>query len=91
MGKKERAKRSKMLHILSEKKRRKFYIEHSETIQEVLFESSFNDCSIGWTKNYIRVNIDSNLNLKNKIKRVKLNYFKNKMMNGDIFLQNEMF
>ncbi len=91
VGKKERAERSKMLHILSEKKRRKFYIEHSKTIQEVLFESSFNDCSIGWTKNYIRVNIDSNLNLKNKIKRVKLNYFKNKMMNGDIFLQNEMF
>ena len=91
VGKKERAKRSKMLHILSEKKRRKFYIEHSKTIQEVLFESSFNDCSIGWTKNYIRVNIDSNLNLKNKIERVKLNYFKNKMMNGDIFPQNEMF
>ena len=89
--KKERAKRSRMLHILSEKKRRKFYIEHSKTIQEVLFESSFNECNIGWTKNYIRVNIDSNLNLKNKIKRVKLNYFKNKMMNGDIFPQNEMF
>ena len=91
VGKKERAKRSKMLHILSEKKRRKFYIEHSKTIQEVLFESSLNECNIGWTKNYIRVNIDSNLNLKNKIKRVKLNYFKNKMMNGDIFPQNEMF
>tara|TARA_B100000941_G_C28508426_1_gene558916 strand:- start:922 stop:2235 length:1314 start_codon:yes stop_codon:yes gene_type:complete len=89
--KKERAKRSRMLHILSEKKRRKFYIEHSKTIQEVLFESSFNECNIGWTKNYIRVNIDTNLNLKNKIKRVKLNYFKNKMMNGDIFPQNEMF
>ena len=72
ISKRERAKRSKMLHILSEKKRRYFYDHFINTHREVLFESSRNGKLVGHTDNYIKVEIDNSPGLVNKIHSVRL-------------------
>ena len=70
----ERKERNKMLRILSEKKRRKFYQEHVNTQRPVLFEAE-NDNGIryGFTDNYIKVGIPSEENMWNTIQTVSLN------------------
>lgn len=51
-----RAERSKMLHILSDKKRRKFYEENINRQATVIFEYDVQDGRMfGFTENYIRV------------------------------------
>ena len=72
ISKRVRAERSKMLHILSEKKRRYFYDHFINTHREVLFESSRNGKLVGHTDNYIKVEIDNSPGLVNKIHFVKL-------------------
>ncbi|MBX2944861.1 MAG: tRNA (N(6)-L-threonylcarbamoyladenosine(37)-C(2))-methylthiotransferase MtaB [Cyclobacteriaceae bacterium] len=70
---KERAERSKMLHILSDKKRREFYENHTGTEANVLFENDVeNGLMHGFTENYIRVAAKYDPILINEIKRVKL-------------------
>jgi threonylcarbamoyladenosine tRNA methylthiotransferase MtaB len=52
----EKAKRSKMLHILSEKKKRAFYETQKDRPETVLWEEDIaNGKMHGWTKNYVRV------------------------------------
>jgi len=52
----EKGERSKMLHILSEKKRRAFYESQLGKMDEVLFESSLqNGLMEGFTRNYVKV------------------------------------
>lgn len=52
----DKAKRSQMLHILSEKKRRYFYERFAHTPVKVLFEGSQNQGMMeGFTANYIKV------------------------------------
>jgi threonylcarbamoyladenosine tRNA methylthiotransferase MtaB len=69
----QRADRSKMLHILSDKKRRKFYEENLSTDAVVLFENDIeNGMMHGFTQNYIRVTAKYDPILVNEIKRVKL-------------------
>ena len=52
----QRADRSKMLHILSDKKRRRFYEENLQSDATVLFENDVeNGMMHGFTENYIRV------------------------------------
>lgn len=52
----KRAERSKMLHILSDKKRRKFYEENLGRSAQVLFENDIEDGMMhGFTENYVRV------------------------------------
>ena len=72
ISKRVRAERSKMLHILSEKKRRYFYDHFINTHREVLFESSRNGKLVGHTDNYIKVEIDKSPGLVNKIHSVRL-------------------
>lgn len=51
-----RKERSKMLHILSEKKKRAFYEENIGTIRTVLFENEEdNGMMYGFTENYLKV------------------------------------
>jgi threonylcarbamoyladenosine tRNA methylthiotransferase MtaB len=70
---KERAERSKMLHILSDKKRRKFYEDHVGKEFNVLFENDIeNGLMHGFTQNYIRVAAKYDPILINEIKAVKL-------------------
>lgn len=70
---KERSERSKMLHILSDKKRRKFYEDHVGREFKVLFENDIEDGLMhGFTQNYIRVAAKYDPILINEIKPVKL-------------------
>jgi threonylcarbamoyladenosine tRNA methylthiotransferase MtaB len=53
---KDRADRSKMLHILSDKKRRAFYETQLGTTRKVLWESDVEDGKMfGFTENYVKV------------------------------------
>ncbi|MBN4061602.1 MAG: tRNA (N(6)-L-threonylcarbamoyladenosine(37)-C(2))-methylthiotransferase MtaB [Bacteroidetes bacterium] len=71
--KEERAKRSKMLHILSEKKKRHFYEQNIGKEKTVLWESE-NDNGLmqGFTENYIKVKTEYNSELINELMPIKL-------------------
>ena len=68
-----RADRSKMLHILSDKKRRAFYESQIGSVGEVLFEDDQkNGYMHGFTKNYVKVKAKYDPVMVNEIKIVKL-------------------
>jgi threonylcarbamoyladenosine tRNA methylthiotransferase MtaB len=68
-----RADRSKMLHILCDKKRRKFYEDNLGKSASVLFENDVeNGMMHGFTQNYIRVTAKYDPLLINEVKRVQL-------------------
>ena len=70
---KKRNERSKMLRILSEKKRRKFYEENLGQTFTVLFEEDIEDGMMhGFTENYIRVAAKYDPMLINELKVVTL-------------------
>jgi threonylcarbamoyladenosine tRNA methylthiotransferase MtaB len=70
---KKRNERSKMLRILSEKKRRKFYEENLGKTFTVLFEEDVENGKIhGFTENYIRVAAKYDPMLINELKLVTL-------------------
>ncbi len=80
---KERADRSKMLHILSDKKKRKFYEENIGRTSQVLFENDVEEGSMfGFTDNYIRVAAKYDPLLINELKTVCL-----KEVNADGIMQ----
>ena len=69
----DRAKRSKMLHILSDKKRRAFYEQNIDKDATVLFETERDgDVMYGFTENYVKVKTPYNEALANQIVNVKL-------------------
>lgn len=69
----ERNRRNKMLQILSEKKRRRFYEQQTGKEFSVLFESENSDGMIyGFTENYIKVKTEFDSFLVNNIKKVLL-------------------
>jgi len=69
----ERTKRSKMLHILSDKKKRFFYEQHMGKTYNVLFESEQHDAFLnGFTDNYLKVKVPFSAALQNQIKTVTL-------------------
>jgi threonylcarbamoyladenosine tRNA methylthiotransferase MtaB len=68
-----RAERSKMLHILSDKKRRKFYEDNLGKTSIVLFENDIEDGMMhGFTENYVRVTAKYDPVLINELKRIRL-------------------
>ena len=69
---KTRSKRSKMLRILSEKKRRHFYNEQLGQKRPVLFESIKEGYVIGHTDNYVKVKLKDKSKIINTIKLVNL-------------------
>ncbi len=69
----ERKRRSKMLRVLSAKKRRAFYESQLNSDQEVLFEDNFKAGYItGFTRNYLKVKTTWNPELVNQSARIKL-------------------
>ena len=73
ISKNVRAKRSKMLRGLSQKKRRAFYEQQLGTTQDVLFESENKNGFIhGFTSNYVKVKTFWNPALCNTIRQVEL-------------------
>ncbi|KQM76949.1 2-methylthioadenine synthetase [Pedobacter sp. Leaf216] len=68
-----RNERSKMLHILSDKKRRAFYQSQIGTEGEVLFEADQKSGYMhGFTKNYVKVRAKYDPVMVNELKAVKL-------------------
>ena len=77
-----RAERSKMLHILSEKKRRAFYQTQVGKSTQVLFEADHKNGFIhGFSRNYVKVRAPYDPLLINDIKQVK---FENIASDGDM-------
>jgi threonylcarbamoyladenosine tRNA methylthiotransferase MtaB len=69
----QRKERSKMLRSLSEKKRRYFYEQFVGQEMEVLFENDVENGKIhGFTDNYIRVAVNYETDLVNKLMKVRL-------------------
>ena len=69
----QRQERSRMLHILSDKKKRAFYQENCGTVTSVLFENDVEEGMMhGFTENYIRVAVTYDPLLINEIKSVRL-------------------
>jgi len=73
VDKKVRDDRSKMLRILSAKKKRAFYQENLGKSFPVLFEAEKNNNKMfGFTSNYVKVKTDFKESLVNKVKQVTL-------------------
>lgn len=73
ISEKEKARRSKILHELSEHKKHKFYSDNQDTEQEVLWESDVdNGHMFGFTGNYIRCKRPYSSDMVNAIEKVKL-------------------
>ncbi len=69
----KRSDRSKMLHILSDKKKRSFYEENIGRESTILFENDIEDGKMhGWTENYIRVAAKYDPILINELRRATL-------------------
>ncbi|MEO6151362.1 MAG: tRNA (N(6)-L-threonylcarbamoyladenosine(37)-C(2))-methylthiotransferase MtaB [Mucilaginibacter sp.] len=77
-----RADRSKMLHILSDKKRRAFYQTQLNKTEEVLFEGDIKDGFMhGFTRNYVKIKAKYDPVLVNELKQV---YLTNISPEGDV-------
>ena len=72
VSKEIRRERSKMLHILSDKKRRFFHDQFISKYRSVLFESMKNGKLSGYTDNYIQVQMEGGSELINSIHSIKL-------------------
>jgi threonylcarbamoyladenosine tRNA methylthiotransferase MtaB len=70
--------RSEVLHDLSNKKKKAFYLKNQGHDAHVLFESdNSNGFMHGFTENYIKVRSPFNTSLINQIKKVRLEQFEN--------------
>ena len=77
----KRAERSKMLHILSDKKKRFFYESQVGKQLSVLFEEDIEAGNMhGWTENYVRVTAKYDPMLINETKQVYLSKINDKML-----------
>lgn len=83
-----RAKRSKMLHILSDKKQRYFHEQFVEKTRRVLFETMKNGKILGHTDNYIQVQVDGGSDLINTIENVALIDIHGSVINGQLVKKN---
>ena len=70
--KNKRAERSKMLHILSDKKRRHFHNQFLNQKRPVLFENIKNGKILGHTDNYIKIQADGETHHINTIHNVMI-------------------
>ena len=72
VSKEIRRERSKMLHILSDKKRRFFHDQFISNYRPVLFENMKNGKLLGHTDNYIQIQMEGGSELINSIHSIKL-------------------
>jgi threonylcarbamoyladenosine tRNA methylthiotransferase MtaB len=72
VSKETKADRSKMLHILSDKKQRYFHDQFINKNRPVLFENIKNGKIIGHTDNYIKVQVEGGTSLINTIQTVMM-------------------
>jgi len=82
VSKETKADRSKMLHILSDKKRRYFYDQFINKNRPVLFENMKNGKIVGHTDNYIKVQVEGGTSLINTIQPVLMKENHTSMVSG---------
>ena len=82
VSKGDRAHRSKLLHILSDKKRRFFHEQFIGQERPVLFESVKNGKIMGHTDNYIQVQVNGEIDLINTINNILLSENNDMIVNG---------
>lgn len=86
----ERAKRSEMLRNLSVRKRRLFYESQIGKNIDVLFESEIDDGVIkGFSDNYVRVGLQADEALINKLILVRLVEMRNGFVSGEVFVNEK--
>ena len=74
----KRADRSKVLHILSDKKKRNFYESHLGKVFPVLFEAEKNGADMyGFTSNYIKTKVPYDSSKVNTVINMKLEHIDN--------------
>ncbi len=74
--------RSQKMRDLGNRKRRLFFEQNLGSIQQVLFEQKKNGLWSGLTDSYIRVQVESDLDLKNKLVPVRLAEIHGQTMHG---------
>lgn len=89
ISREKRAERSKMLHILSDKKRRYFQEQYLGQTRPVLVESTLDGKATGHTDNYIKVKFKNDSNLNNSIVDVVLMKITANMIMGYVDLNND--
>jgi threonylcarbamoyladenosine tRNA methylthiotransferase MtaB len=68
-----RKERSKILHLLSDRKKRLFYEQNSGNIRNALLESEQDEgWMYGFTENYVKIRIPFDADLANQFKKVRL-------------------
>jgi len=80
----EKAYRSKIMHKLSDEKRYTFQNKFLTQIRSVLFERSLDGINQGYTDNYIRVHVETDMNYDNRLLEVTLNKNHGPHMNGRV-------
>ena len=80
----EKSNRSKMLRVLSDKKRFSFNKLFLGSSREVLFENQTNGKAVGYTDNYIKVEVPTNQILTNRIKNIKLMKCNGSIVSGSL-------
>jgi threonylcarbamoyladenosine tRNA methylthiotransferase MtaB len=80
----DRRRRTKMLRILSEKKRAAFATAFRDTVRPVLMESTHGEMVTGYTDNYIRVALPAFDALRNRIIDVRIGEFQGEYALGEI-------
>ena len=83
-----RAQRSKMLHILSDKKQRFFHEQFIGKTRQVLFETMKNGRVLGHTDNYIQVQVEGEIDLINRIENIALIDFHGSVVDGQLLKKN---
>lgn len=87
----ERAERSKMLHILSDKKKRFFYEGQIGKTGEVLFEDEVqNGQMLGFTGNYVRVAVKYDPLLINETKEIRYDHINSENLMEATEIQEEI-
>ncbi len=87
-----RRERSKMLHILSDKKKRAFYESQVGTIRVVLLESDEdNGMMFGFTENYVKIKLPFDASLVNTFQTIQLSEIdRDGVMKAEIKILNEV-
>jgi threonylcarbamoyladenosine tRNA methylthiotransferase MtaB len=68
-----RRERSKKLHLLSDRKKRQFYLENEGTERQVLFEQEEEEGTMfGFSENYVKVKFPYDSKLANTFQNVRL-------------------
>ncbi len=79
--------RSRYLNQVSKKLEKDFYIRHLEQTVDVLIEETFENSSVGFTTNYIKVEIKEKLK-RNEIYRIKLKDYEENKLIGENEIEN---